>query len=242
MKHPVSLIVLRSVRCNERTDILSAYSRELGPLSFVIPAGSGKEATRRRALLQPMSTVEGIADISPTRELARLSQIRPLNPRHAVIANPVKNAVALMMADLLCAMLRQGQPDGNMWDYISMSLDVLDSLPGNRVANFHIVFIYGLGVLAGIEPDVSTFRAGCCFDIREGRFLSALPLHGDVLTDAEAKFVVTLSRMTYNNMHRVGLSRDRRNSILDHLLRYITIHYVPVDRLRSIEVVRELFV
>lgn len=242
MKQSVSLIALRTVRCSEKTDIFSAYSRELGPLTFAIPAGSGKEAMRRRALLMPMSMIEGIADMNPGRELARLSQIKPIKAHQGILVNPVKNAVSLMMSDLLCAALRQGQPDTAMWDYIAASLEALDSLPSTGIANFHLVFIYGLGCVAGIEPDISTYASGCCFDMREGRFRHSLPLHGDVLVGEEARMVRVLSRMNYGNMRHVKLSRDTRNRILDQMLRYVSIHYVSVDRLRSLDVVRELFV
>lgn len=242
MKTPVSLIVLRKVRCNESTDIIGAYSRELGPVSFAIPSGAGKGASRRRALLMPMSMVEGIADMNPTRELGRLSQIRPLEVLHGIAANPVKSAISLLMADLLGAALRQGQADEAMWEYIAESLRVLDMLSPSSAANFHLVFIYGLGRMAGIEPDISTYTPGACFDLREGRFRPVLPLHGDVLTGREAEAVRLLSRLNYRNMGRVRLSRADRNAILDGMLHYMTIHYVPVDRLRSLDIVRELFV
>lgn len=241
MKTSVSLIALRTIRHSDRSDILSAYSRELGPMSFTVPAGAGKESVRRRALLMPMSIVEGVADVVAGRELSRLSQIRPIVMLQGVYGNPAKNAIALMMADLLCASLRQGQPDHAMWDYVCGSMRVLNDLPPSGVANFHLVFIYGIGRMVGIEPDYSTYSTGCCFDMREGRFCRSLPLHGDVLMGNDARMVAILSRMTYRNMHIVKLCRDDRNMILDSMLRYITIHYIPVDRLRSIDVVRELF-
>ncbi|MDE6153062.1 MAG: recombination protein O N-terminal domain-containing protein, partial [Muribaculaceae bacterium] len=46
-------IALRTVRHSDRHSILSAYTRQRGRMSFLIPAGNGREATRRRAMLMP---------------------------------------------------------------------------------------------------------------------------------------------------------------------------------------------
>ncbi len=54
MLRTLNLIPLRVIPYSDRNSILSAYSRELGRVSFVVPAGAGREARRRRALLMPM--------------------------------------------------------------------------------------------------------------------------------------------------------------------------------------------
>ena len=43
MKETLHLIALRTVRHNERNSILTAYTLERGMMSFLQPAGGGKE-------------------------------------------------------------------------------------------------------------------------------------------------------------------------------------------------------
>ncbi|MDE7154739.1 MAG: recombination protein O N-terminal domain-containing protein, partial [Muribaculaceae bacterium] len=58
MLRPVKCIILRTVRYNDKSSIVTVYSRELGRMSFVSPAGASREATRRRALLMPLSVID----------------------------------------------------------------------------------------------------------------------------------------------------------------------------------------
>ena len=49
-------------------------------MSLLVRGGKGREASRRRALLQPMSVVECVADIVPGRDVSRIMSVRPLRP------------------------------------------------------------------------------------------------------------------------------------------------------------------
>lgn len=81
-------IALRTVRHSDTKNIVSAWSRELGRVAFAFPAGSGREARRRRALTTPLALFEGQCELRPGREIhtirdlrrsraARLSTVRP---------------------------------------------------------------------------------------------------------------------------------------------------------------------
>ena len=63
MLRSLHCVALRTIKYNEKHSILSAYSLELGRVSFLLPAGSGREAARRRALMMPLGTFECVADI-----------------------------------------------------------------------------------------------------------------------------------------------------------------------------------
>ena len=69
MQTNVHCIVLRNVRYSDTQTIVTVYSRELGRFSFLSPAGNTREAARRRALLMPLSEVEGVVISKTGREL-----------------------------------------------------------------------------------------------------------------------------------------------------------------------------
>ena len=118
MKQKMQFIALRTVRHNDRHSILSAYSAECGRVAFAIPAGAGKEASRRRALLMPMSIVECVADIKPGREVSLMSEPRALAPLMGLRTNPIKSSIALFLAEVLGVVLRDGPPDSTLYKYI----------------------------------------------------------------------------------------------------------------------------
>ena len=241
MKQKMQFIALRTVRHNDRHSILSAYSAECGRVAFAIPAGAGKEASRRRALLMPMSIVECVADIKPGREVSLMSEPRALAPLMGLRTNPIKSSIALFLAEVLGVVLRYGPPDSTLYKYICSSIEVLDLLPSNRSANFHVCFLWGLGRFIGIEPDTEEYRTGMVFDMQDGRFRMSAPLHPNYLDSERSQAVAAVSRMRYATMHLFKMSRAQRNELLDGILRYYSMHYAGLQSLRSLEVLRELF-
>lgn len=241
VKRQLHIVALRMVRHNERHNILTAYSRELGRVAFAVPAGAGREAQRRRALLMPLSIVECVADIRPGREVHLMFDPRSELPLTGLRLNPVRSTVAMFISEVLGIVLREGPPDAALYGYVCRSVAELDALPLRNVANYHLYFLYGLGRFLGIEPDVSDYRDNMVFDMADGRFRLSAPLHGQFLDPVRSRAVVALSRMTPANLHMFRLSRRERNELLDGILRYYSLHYAALSGLRSLDVLRELF-
>ena len=120
-------------------------------------------------------------------------------------------------------------------------MTLLDRQPTGSVANFHLMFLYGLGRFLGIEPDVSGYRQGMVFDMLDGRFRLSAPMHRHYLDPVQSGAVVALSRMNPANMHLFKMSRHERNQLLDGILQYYSLHYTGLQSLRSLDVLRELF-
>ena len=71
------IIALRTIKHNERSSILTAFSLEAGRVAFALPAGGGREAIRRRALLMPLSAVECVADTRRGTDILLMHGPRP---------------------------------------------------------------------------------------------------------------------------------------------------------------------
>ena len=241
MKQKMQFIALRTVRHNDRHSILSAYSAECGRVAFAISAGGGKEAVRRRALFMPLSIVECVADVKPGRDICVVSEPRSVVSLMGLRSNPIKGSIAMFLAEVLGVVLRDGPPDVMLYRYISGSIEALDALPADRVANFHICFLWGLGRFIGIEPDTSEYCEGMVFDMQDGRFRRSAPLHPNYLDSSRSSAVAAVSRMTYINMHLFKMSRAERNELLNGVLKYYSMHYAGLQSLRSLDVLRELF-
>lgn len=241
MKKELHIIALRTVRHTDRHSILTAYSLELGRVAFAIPAGAGREALRRRALLMPLSLVECVADIRPGREVFIMHDPRAQAALTSLRTHPVKSSLVMFIAEVLGVVLHDGPPDESSYAYIHNAINTLDILPGGSVANFHLLFLYGLGRHLGIEPDISDYRPGMLFDMLDGRFRLSAPMHRHYLDPVQSGAVVALSRMNPANMHLFKMSRHERNQLLDGILQYYSLHYTGLQSLRSLDVLRELF-
>ena len=100
----------------------------------------------------------------------------------------------------------------------------------------------GLEGWGGLKASPSRGRwEGAFFDLREGSFCDAPPLHADFLHPEEAARIHDMMRMDYQNMHLFRMSRTDRNRCLDVMLTYYRLHLPCFPELKSLPVLKELF-
>ncbi|MCM1163059.1 MAG: DNA repair protein RecO [Muribaculaceae bacterium] len=236
----LSLICLKLTRHSDTRSILTAFSREAGRIALGVPAGSGRGAARLRALTMPLSLLECESVRTPGREIYPMRQPSALRVTPSIHSNPVKQMMAMFVAELMDIILRQGDGDAILFDFLAAATLRLDSATGAEVANFHLCFLYRLAEVLGIEPDISTYAPGRIFDMRDGLWRPTYPLHNDALTPEESEWVARLSRITFDNMGRFQLTQAGRRRALDLMLRYFSIHTAPLSSLKSLEILRDL--
>lgn len=233
-------IALRTVKYNDRHSILTAYTREHGRMSFLLPAGSGKEAARRRALMMPMGLFECTADLRPGRDIPPMRDPTPILPLHGIRSDPMKGMIAMFLAEFLQSILRESQEDAPLFRHLTESIARLDSTTGTETANFPICFLYRLTRFAGIEPDTSSWRPGRIFDMTDATFRDTPPLHSHYLVPQESDAAAIISRMTWDNYGRFRFSRADRRLIIDRLTTYYSLHYTSLSALHSLDILRQI--
>lgn len=235
-------IALRTIKLSDSKNLLSAWSRQLGRITFSFPAGQGREARRRRALCPPLAIFSGVSDIKPGREVLSLRDLSAAPGTIAISSSPAKNLSAMFLAEVLDILLRHSDSaDAALSDFLFGSVEALGALTDpTAIANFHIIFLYRLSHFAGIEPQLEGWNTHAIFDLREGRFRTSLPFHRDFLQGRENTMLMAISRADYRNAHRLPLSRDDRRRALDVILQYFSFHLTPVGNLHSLEILREL--
>ncbi|MDE6429975.1 MAG: DNA repair protein RecO [Duncaniella sp.] len=232
------LVALKTTKYSDTQTILTAYSRERGRVSLALPAGSGKGAARVRALTMPLAVIECVSEVRPGREILPMRQVAQSLPLASLHSDPVKQMMAMFLAEVLAVTLQGGDTDGALFDFLVSSIGRLDEADGRRTSNFHICFLFNLARHLGIEPDASTYLRGSLFDLADGRWRASMPLHREFLTADAAEVAYKLSRMTFGNMHRFRFNRTERNAIVDAILDYYSIHYVSMRHLRSLDILR----
>ncbi len=148
--------------------------------------------------------------------------------------------MALFLSEFLYRAIREEAENRPLFAYLQHSIIWLDEC-GDGFANFHLVFMMRLAKFIGFSPNLEGYCEGCYFDLRSGCFETGLPCHGDIVLHDEARVIVTLTRMNYENMHLFSMSRTERNRCMDVVLKYYTIHVPNFPELKSLEVLRSLF-
>ncbi|MBO5054285.1 MAG: recombination protein O N-terminal domain-containing protein [Muribaculaceae bacterium] len=242
-------VALRTIRHNDCTSILTAWSREQGRVSLIMPSGNGAESRRRRALTGALALFECEADMRPGQELSRVKDLRPIAVNSSLATGPVHAAVAMFLAEVTGSILREGAPDAVLWDIIARLILQLNKAEGRALANFHLYYLAVLGRVLGIAPDVATWRRGMSFDLIEGCFMTTPPLHGHFLDPRDAhmmRMLLDLASRCVNNtasvvsLGHLRLTRLGRARALDIMLQYFNHHYAPLPTPSSLAVLRML--
>ncbi len=239
MYQTLHAVALRTVKYNDRSSILMAWSAELGRVALLMPAGSGAESRRRRALTMPMSLFEGVVDVRPGHDVMPVSDVKGVLKGSDIASNPVRATIAMFLAEVLTVITREGGPDMALWRFLEESVAVLCRLSGSALANFHIVFLTRLAAIMGLEPDMSTWAEGKWLDLVDGVFRLTCPMHDHVLDPAEARFArLLLALDDYDKLGALPFTRESRREALDTVLRYYSLHHSSLDGLHSLPVVR----
>lgn len=235
----IKAIALRTVKYSDTQGIATLWSREQGRISAQVPLGSSPTARRQRALMTPLTIIEAIATSKSGQSIARLSDIRPIVASPATLQGGAVTLVTTFVADFLGAALRDSAADPLLFDFLEQQTELLASLSGTALANFHIALMYRLTRFLGIEPDTGTYAPGRYFDMAEARFTVTPPLSAKALSPEAAALVRTLSRITDRSLGLLRLTAPQRNQIVDAMLAYYALHHSPLN-LTSLSIIRAL--
>ncbi len=234
-------IVLNTIRYSDKHNIVHIYTDGRGLMSFAVPQGKTSAARMRNAMLMPLSLIDLEAGVRHGRELSILREVRRNYPLATLYSDPIKNAIALFISELLAHVIQEPEGNDPLFRYIEQSVQLLEQMPG-QIANFHICFLYHLGAHLGIQPNVDSYRKGYWFDMTEGVFVPGAVRGHMHLQPDEAQVIYLLSRMTFSNMSVFRFNREERNRMLDLIISYYRLHNAAIGTLRSPDILKQLFV
>ena len=234
-------IVLNTIRYSDKHNIVHIYTDGRGLMSFAVPQGKTHSARMRNAMLMPLSLVDLEAGIRTGRDLAMMRELRRNYPLATIYSDPIKNAIALFISELLAHVIQEPEGNAYLFSYIEQSVKLLEELPG-QVGNFHICFLFHLGAHLGIQPNLESYSKGYWFDMTDGVFVPSAVRGHALLQPQEAQVIHLLSRMTFSNMGVFRFNREERNRMLDLIISYYRLHNAAIGTLRSPEILKQLFV
>ncbi len=234
-------IVLNTIRYSDKHNIVHIYTDGRGLMSFVVPIGKTPSARMRNAMLMPLSLVELEAGIRNGRDLAVMRELRRNYPLATIYSDPIKNAIALFISELLAHVIQEPESNAYLFSYIEQSVKLLEEMPG-QVGNFHICFLFHLGAHLGIQPNLESYHKDYWFDMTDGVFVPSAVRGHAMLQPQEAQVIHLLSRMTFSNMGVFRFNREERNRMLDLIISYYRLHNAAIGTLRSPDILKQLFV
>lgn len=233
-------IVLRTLRYSDSLMIVDVYTRQCGRVSFLAPVSRSKRSKVRSVLFQPLAMLSFSASCHRGRQLSRINDVQPYAMYSSIPFNVVKSSISLFIAEVLSYSLREEDGNEALFAFLESSFVLLDNLE-NGYADFHIVFLSQLLRFIGIYPNLDGYTSGRYLDLLQGCVVGEQPLHSYFLKPVEATFFVELLRTGYDTMHTLSLNRELRGHFLAILTEYYRLHIPDFPKLKSLEILKELF-
>lgn len=216
MRSKAELIVISSTKFGESSIVLHTLSREFGRRGFLLRV-SPKAAM---SLFMPLNILEAEVSSNPKSELWFARGFTCLSPLNGIRGNIYKNTMTLFMGEVLFRVVRELEPEDGLADWLKGQILTLDALQGD-FSNFHLLFLLGLCSALGFSPgmeDLAPFAGERYDSVR------------DLLT------------LSFEEALLVPLNGAARNEIAESILRYISHHTESSLNVRSLAVLRDIFV
>ncbi len=233
-------VVLHTLKYGENSIIVDLLTDLHGRQSYIV---NGVRSTRGRgskaALFQPLFAVEFEALDSSRFELHRFREVRSAITLRRTPFDVRRSTVALFVAEVLYRLARESGANEGLFNLVWGAVEALDSIE-EGVANFHLWFLTQLSRDLGFMPPES-YPEGAWFDIREGEYVMIKPLHKSVFEPSMASLMNRMMHCEATQLGRIELNRQQRSQYLELMLEYYGYHLDAVHTIRSVEILREVF-
>lgn len=150
-----------------------------------------------------------------------------------------RSTIALFMAEVLCRLVKESEPDSQLFDFVWESIGALDSME-EGVANFHLWFLVNLSRFLGFYPG-NEYMPGAWFDACEGSYTVQKPPHATVMTPENARLMNDFVECDVRCLAEIGLNRTQRSAFLEALLAYYGYHLDAIHAVQSVRILQEVF-
>lgn len=233
-------IILHQIKYTDSGIVAWLYTRKFGRQSFLIRGVRNRKKGKHNIFFQPLFILDLEINFRESREMNIFKEFSVSYAPYDIYSDIRKSSVAIFLGEVLTAVLREESPHMELFDYIEESIIYFD---GSResYANFHIAFLAGLCSFLGIEPGKKESSEDIYFDMTNGVFIPAPPLHGDYANPEISEILARFFVSSFDKIKDISLKGTIRNEVLESLIHYYSLHLPGLKKINSLEVLKDVF-
>lgn len=233
-------IVLHQIKYTDSGIVAQLYTRKSGRQSFLIRGVRNKKAGRHNVFFQPMFILELITYNKESRSMQTIKEFTVSYTPSDIHSNIRKSCVAIFLGEVLTSVLREESPNEELFDFIEESIIYFDRC-SDGYANFHIAFLAGLSSYLGFEPAKRASANDHFFDMMNGIFVQVPLLSGSYASREVSQVLSEFFSSSYEQIKDISLTGSFRYKVLETLVNYYSLHLPGLRKIRSLEVLKEVF-
>ena len=242
--HKTKGIVLRAVKYGETSLIIAIYTEIFGLQSYLVNGvrKSTAKGAGRANILQPAALLDLVVYQNPIKNLQRIKEFRYALVYHHIFFDVFKNSVALFMVELLMKILKQPEPNPDLFYFVEDAFQVLDQSEESVVANFPLFFCLHLAGFFGLRIQDNYSESNQYLDLAEGIFVTEVPQHSVYLSPPLSFHASQLLKVMHpDELVQMHLNQETRRSLMQAFLNFYSFHVADFGQMKTIPVLQMVF-
>ena len=233
-------IVLHTIKYGDTSMVAYILTDILGRQNYLVQGvKSSKGKGNKAALLQPMFLLEFEGINSGHSQMDRMKDVRLSQPLQSIPFDIRKSTISLFMAEVLYRLIKEVEPNSPLFDFVNDSVLALDTMESG-ISNFHLWFLVQLSAFLGFYP-ANQYSQNDIFDIIEGAFSPIIPQHALIINRENSHLLGELMNCSVFDLPLIELARSQRSDFLNSLLGYFSYHLDSINKVQSLNILREVF-
>lgn len=236
--------MLRAVKYGETSLVVTIFTELFGIQSYIVNGvrTSSKKGSGRANLFQPSAMLDLVVYHQEEKNLQRIREFKWAILYDEIFSDVPKNAVAMFMVELLTKLLKQPEPNPDLFYFVEDSFVHLDKSHGQVMANFPLFFALHLSLFFGFRMSDEYAEDLPFLDLQEGVFVHEQPLHTYFLSGRLAEVSSQLLQvMQPAELEEIRLNRELRRELLLAYEKYYALHVSDFGTMKTLPVLKEIW-
>jgi DNA repair protein RecO (recombination protein O) len=233
-------IVLHFIKYGESSVIATIFTREFGRQTYIVNASRNRKSKNKASLLQALFLVDLEAYQKKTRDIQRIKELKSHLIYQNIPFDVTKSTQAIFLAEILYKTIHEQESYTELYDFIKHTLLYFD-LMEDGWANFHLYFLFRLTEYLGFLPNTTKVGSEAWFDMRKGAVVPVEPSHPLFAHKEATEHLIRLSNLKIHELDQLKITRSMRDYLLSVLLDYYHLHFDDLGKIKSLDVLKEIF-
>ncbi len=231
-------IVLNNTNFRDNSVISHIYTEKFGRQSYILHGVRNQKGVVRPSHIMPLNLLDIVVYHKSSSQIQQIKELRCDPILQSVHFNVYKNSIALFVAEVLSAVLREEETNPQMFQFLTHFIHILD-LEEGRVANYPSYFLIQLSRYLGFYPK-GNFTENSIFNLVEGVFMEEAVAGDMCLSTSESALWWQIMNSNIDTWSETVVKPEIRSTLLAHLLSYFEIHGLHGHKIKSHLVLKEV--
>lgn len=233
-------VVLHRINYKESSIIATIYTRDFGRQSYVVNGVRKAKSKVSLQLFEPATLLD--MEVYPSNKpgLQRAKEFNLMHPEQGLNTDFYRQTIRMFCAELIYKATTDDDAIVDLYSFLETTLLALEH-DSEIVADFAPKFIVHLSRYVGFWPENNFSSTHSLFNLKEGRFESALTFDPAHLSPENSQYLAAI--LGTNFVGKIGYSTNgqSRGEFLEAMIRYYDMHLDKQLNIKSLEVIQSVF-